>query len=238
MAYVIKEEAPAGIHKDGLMTRVVTSAVFALVWLAGICIPLKYFLLPLLCAVVAGFGVYEYLQLTKGHGPTWLNAVLGVLYLVLPLSCLLILRSLSGIGLGLAVTLTLSVWGADTAAYIFGSLFGKHKLIPKISPKKSWEGAIAGLLLSMILWTVVPRFFFAGGLGWIIGPAVGLLVAVAGLGGDLFESHLKRHAGVKDSGTLLPGHGGILDRFDSLLVAAPVATLSISVVILITFLRG
>jgi len=238
MSYGVTEETPAGIQKAGFMTRALTSAVFALVWLAGIWLGMRFYALPLLCAVVAGVGVFEFMQLTKDRMASWLSAVLGCLYLVIPLACLLILRVWGDIGLMLAVTLMFSIWGADTAAYIFGSLFGRHKLCPKISPKKSWEGAIAGVIVSMAIWALLPRAFFSGGLGWWLGLSFGLVVAVVGLGGDLFESHLKRRAGVKDSGKILPGHGGILDRFDSLLAGAPAALILVFLVLFIAFIRG
>ena len=112
------------------------------------------------------------------------------------------------------------VWAGDTAAYYFGTRWGRHKLAPVVSPNKSWEGAVAGFvasLLAVIAWSL-----------WRLGSIeLGLLVlaavtAVAAQVGDLVESLLKRVAGVKDSGSLLPGHGGVLDRIDALLFAAPV----------------
>jgi len=247
VAYEVKEEAPAGIQKAGFMTRALTSTVFALVWLGGVWLGLRFYVLPLLCVIVAVIGVHEFIQLTKGRLATWASVALGCLYLVVPLACLVRLRAYSfggylpelgftEVGLGLTITLLFSIWGADTAAYIFGSLFGRHKLSPKLSPKKSWEGAIAGFIVSMTFWALLPRLFFSGGLGLFglgapSSAAFGLVIALAGLGGDLFESWLKRRAGVKDSGTILPGHGGILDRFDSLLAAAPIALILAAVMI-------
>ena len=235
MAYAIQEEAPAGIQKAGFMTRVLTSTVFALTWLIGVILGFRWYVLPLLCAVVAIIGVYEFIKLTKARLPLWSSAVLGVLYLVIPLACFLLLRAW---GLLFALSLLFSVWGADTAAYIFGSLLGRHKLAPKLSPKKSWEGFIAGVFFSVVVWMVMPLIVNAisksvtngiTGFG-VFGVVAGLLAAGAGLAGDLFESWLKRRAGVKDAGTILPGHGGILDRFDSLLAAAPVILIAVVVV--------
>ncbi|HMP94516.1 MAG TPA: phosphatidate cytidylyltransferase, partial [Phnomibacter sp.] len=111
-----------------------------------------------------------------------------------------------------------SIWINDTMAYLVGSFIGKTPLSP-ISPKKTWEGTIGGIVLAVAL---------VSGLGWAIwqlppAPLVGisLTAAITGTLGDLFESKLKRRAGVKDSGQILPGHGGFLDRFDSLLFATP-----------------
>jgi phosphatidate cytidylyltransferase len=114
------------------------------------------------------------------------------------------------------------VWVADTGAYFAGSRFGKHKLAPRISPGKSWEGLFGGLAASLLLAVLAMPLL---GLGVAALPrllvlaAVTMLVSVAG---DLFESMLKRHAGAKDSSQLIPGHGGVLDRIDSLLAALPV----------------
>lgn len=114
------------------------------------------------------------------------------------------------------------VWLADTGAYFVGVRFGKHKLAPRISPGKSWEGFAGGLSSTLLLAVAgLPLL----GLDWDVLPTLLLLTAVAALfsvAGDLFESLLKRHAGAKDSSHLIPGHGGVLDRVDSLLAALPI----------------
>jgi phosphatidate cytidylyltransferase len=135
----------------------------------------------------------------------------------------------------LVLAILLSVWAADVGAYFVGSLLGRHKLAPAISPGKSWEGFIGGILGSVVVWVVALGLPDTGvswlegisiadtglTLGWVV--AIGVSVAVAGLFGDLVESRIKREVGAKDSGSLLPGHGGFLDRFDSLIVVSVVA---------------
>jgi phosphatidate cytidylyltransferase len=116
----------------------------------------------------------------------------------------------------------LIVWMADSGAYFVGVRFGKHKLAPRISPGKSWEGFLGGLLATTLLALVALSLL---GLRWTSLPELMLLTVVTSLFsvvGDLFESLLKRHAGAKDSSHLIPGHGGVLDRVDSLLAALPV----------------
>jgi phosphatidate cytidylyltransferase len=126
------------------------------------------------------------------------------------------------------------VWIADIGAYFAGKAFGKRKLAPSISPGKSWEGAIGGAIAVLVL-TSASVYFTAlhdtfathvqRSLGWGGLIAVMLLVVVASVVGDLFESMLKRRAGMKDSSKLLPGHGGVLDRIDALIPVLPLATL-------------
>lgn len=119
----------------------------------------------------------------------------------------------------------MTIWVADSGAYFVGSRFGKHKLAPRISPGKSWEGFFGGLLASLLLATAALPVL---GLPWSSLSALLLLTAATALisvAGDLFESLLKRHAGSKDSSHLIPGHGGVLDRVDSLLAALPVFVL-------------
>ncbi len=126
-----------------------------------------------------------------------------------------------------ALVVLLMVWGYDSGAYIIGSLFGKHKAFPKVSPRKTWEGVAGGFLLTIVgaslgatLSPVWRQFAFWEGFPHII--ASSLLVGMAAQLGDVFESKLKRAADVKDSGNFLPGHGGALDRIDGLLFALPV----------------
>ena len=112
------------------------------------------------------------------------------------------------------------LWTHDTFAYLTGSMFGKHPLYKSISPKKSWEGSIGGFGFSIVAAYIISIFSpILGMWQWI---AIACVIAVFGTFGDLAESLLKRKAGVKDSGKLLPGHGGILDRFDSVLFVSPI----------------
>lgn len=121
----------------------------------------------------------------------------------------------------MVLMLFLVPWIADTSAYLFGKLFGKHKMIPHISPGKTWEGLVGAVLGSMIL---LPLYAY-----WVLGKdqvsvfffAAILILVLVSVIGDLFESYIKRTMGVKDSGNILPGHGGLLDRLDSLIAVAP-----------------
>ena len=111
-------------------------------------------------------------------------------------------------------------WMNDTGAYLVGMTLGRHKLIKRISPKKSWEGLIGGALFALLTGYLLSRFFpMLGLVNWL---AISVIVIVFGTLGDLSESMLKRYLGLKDSGSILPGHGGLLDRFDGILLSSPV----------------
>lgn len=121
-----------------------------------------------------------------------------------------------------AFMLFVLIWSSDTFAYLAGRLLGRHKMAPKISPKKTWEGFAGGVLLTLVLSFFVEQYFPELRGDWRI---VGFLIAVFAPMGDLVESQLKRSFGVKDSGNLIPGHGGVLDRLDSFIICAPVVYL-------------
>lgn len=148
----------------------------------------------------------------------------GAAYTGLLLSSLIVVRqAVPGFWGGvLVVGIFCSVWANDSFAYLVGSKLGKHKLAPRISPKKSWEGFVGGLLGSVAIWYALS---FIPGVEMSIAQAVafGMMCGLAGVLGDLAESRIKRNSGVKDSGTIMPGHGGILDRCDSLFLASVVA---------------
>jgi phosphatidate cytidylyltransferase len=147
--------------------------------------------------------------------------VFGALYIGFTLAHLVLVRSLED-GVMLVLVLLVSVWASDVLAYFVGSLIGSHKLAPRISPNKSWEGFIAGLMGTVAVWLALPLVIdVAPRTEFLL--VIGVAVAVAALTGDLFESRIKREVGVKDSGQLLPGHGGMLDRIDSLLLVSLVA---------------
>ena len=191
--------------------------------------------IPYLLTIVYLFisGLY-----TKSKDPIndWAYAMLGQMYIALPFSMILVLgfQSMPNGDIAFNSLLPLSVfvflWTNDTGAYCSGSLFGRHKLFPRVSPGKSWEGSIGGGILVLIV---------ASGLGYyenmltdvpsnlslIEWAGLGLVVVVFGTWGDLVESLFKRILGVKDSGNILPGHGGMLDRFDSSLMAIPASVI-------------
>lgn len=128
----------------------------------------------------------------------------------------------------LPLSIFIFTWINDTGAYCTGMLFGKHRLFERISPKKSWEGSIGGGVFSIIAGVIMAHFFPFMSIGVWIGLA--LTVVVFGTWGDLTESLLKRTLGIKDSGNILPGHGGMLDRFDSTLMAVPAAVVYLYVI--------
>ena len=152
-------------------------------------------------------------------------AFFGVFYVAVMLSCIYQTRSLEG-GRYLVWLIFLCSWGCDTCAYCVGMLFGKHKMTPKLSPKKSVEGAVGGVIGAALL-TIIYGFLFKGSMGvdnqYILMMA---LICAAGallsMVGDLAASAIKRNYEIKDYGKLIPGHGGILDRFDSVIFTAPV----------------
>ena len=159
--------------------------------------------------------------------PSLGNSLIGQLYIAVPLALTIRLTlvvdpfsSMTQYNGLLLLAIFIFIWVNDTGAYLVGSRWGKRRLAPSISPKKSVEGSIGGLLL-VLLSAVVLRLLLFPELSWLSILLIATVVAVFGTIGDLFESSLKRRAGVKDSGKLIPGHGGILDRIDSLLLAVP-----------------
>ncbi len=161
----------------------------------------------------------------------WAYTMLSQMYIALPLSTINVIafrQATDGLNYYyylLPLSIFIFLWTNDTGAYCTGSLFGKHKLFPRISPAKSWEGSIGGGILVLIVASIIYFIESQGenlsGLNLIEWLGLGLVVVVFGTLGDLVESLLKRTLGIKDSGNILPGHGGILDRFDSSLMAIP-----------------
>ncbi len=147
-------------------------------------------------------------------------ALLAFMYIPFLLMHLVLLR-LTPYGIQWLFVTMLIVMTNDSAAYYTGCAFGKHRLYPLVSPKKSIEGAIGGLFGSLG-GTLLAKFTFFPQLSFVDAVATALVIGVVGQAGDLFESLLKRSFGVKDSGTIIPGHGGVLDRLDSILFAAPI----------------
>lgn len=143
----------------------------------------------------------------------------GIIYVSFLLSHILLLRN-QPMGTQWVFFLLITVWAGDTFAYFTGTLIGKHKLYPKISPKKSVEGLLGGLAGSIIVAFLFRRFFF-GDLAWSHALMLAFFIMILGQIGDFGESMIKRSVNVKDSSRLIPGHGGILDRLDSFLFSAP-----------------
>lgn len=170
-------------------------------------------------------------ELFRNKGSAIMNVgatLLGIMYVGLFGGSLLSLREmypdvgdLYYRGGFLIIAVLASIWICDSAAYFGGRALGKHKLFPRVSPNKSWEGAVFGFIFALITF-IAAKFIILDFLNWSAIISIGLIVGIFGQLGDLVESLLKRDAGVKDSSALIPGHGGIFDRFDSLLLTSPV----------------
>ena len=157
------------------------------------------------------------LMLLSGRkGAGWI--AFGLPYIAGSGLALIDVRAIPDAGLALTVYLMAVVWGTDIGAYVAGRLIGGPKLLPAVSPKKTWAGLFGGMAFAALLGYAVAAGFGDTSFGVIVGLA--LLLAVVSQAGDLFESYVKRRYGVKDSGNLIPGHGGVLDRIDGLMFAA------------------
>ena len=179
-------------------------------------------------------GLLLYMMITelylKKKNPTgnWADSMLRQMYVGLPFARLNVLAFQNSPETGsvtynpiLPLSIFVFIWLSDTGAYCVGSLIGKHRLFERISPKKSWEGSIGGGIFSIASSLGFAHFFpFMPGWQWV---GLAIVVVIFGTWGDLTESLMKRQLGIKDSGNILPGHGGMLDRFDSALMAIPAA---------------
>ena len=216
-------EAGKAATDGGLSGAAVVSigAAFALPLLDAIEVPFLSFKVVLAAVIVISFADALLFERDLSRAPLRVSiALLGAVYPGLMMSALIRIRQLPlhpewWIILTLVVT-----WWNDTGGYFAGRAFGKHKLFERISPKKTWEGALGGLFLATV-GALGVKFFWIPELPWWAAAVIALGASILGPLGDLSESMLKRSFGAKDSGTLLPGHGGMLDRIDALLFNAP-----------------
>ncbi len=225
-----------------LKTRSLTAVIFVVVMLAGLLWNFWSFLL-LFTIIHIGCWV-EFIELMKKiYGTDYKKySLLGILYISLPILALVSLSTawqlnpLVDLRKGtysylIPCAIIFSIWINDTMAYIVGSLIGKTPF-SKISPKKTWEGTIGGAILCIVVIGLLGYYLpIAQGIALKHWLAIAAICAVFGTAGDLLESKIKRMANVKDSGKIMPGHGGFLDRFDSLLIAAPAVWLYIKLFI-------
>ena len=230
--------------KDATINRFITTVagVYLFLAFAGFCANIVHsaVFIPYLLTVVYLFVSELYLG-QKNPIHNWAYTMLGQMYIALPLSMMNVLAFQADATTGdvaynwvLPMSIFAFLWLNDTGAYCTGSLFGKHRLFPRISPKKSWEGSIGGAILVLAVAALINQLTGSYGLPSPFGEGsgerlvewigLGLVVVVFGTWGDLVESLFKRTLGIKDSGNILPGHGGMLDRFDSSLMAIPAAT--------------
>ncbi len=201
-----------------------SSTQFALHSAAALCaafLPGDIGILPTL-AVIAGISALGLLAVAKGNHNTSMFAFAGIPYVALPVLALVLLRTHGTWGVHAIMWLMLVVWATDTFAYFAGRLIGGPKLAPQLSPKKTWSGLLGGMAGAALISSVYAWSWFPS---WGALALVAASLAVVAQIGDIFESALKRTFGVKDSGTLIPGHGGVLDRVDGLVAATAVAAI-------------
>jgi phosphatidate cytidylyltransferase len=207
-----------GQHR-GLVLRVVSAVILGPLLLAAIWFGFPW--IDLVAAVAAPLMVSEWIALTRGH---LAMRALAIAYSMAALVALLWLRHQPADGRETILWLVACVWATDIGAFVVGRTAGGAKLAPRISPGKTWSGLIGGMAWAAVASAAMG---YAFGLGHSIELAVtGAILAVVGQCGDLLESAAKRRAGVKDSGTLIPGHGGLLDRIDALMAVLVVVALT------------
>ena len=198
----------------------------------------SWVILPLyLCFLIAILVVQLYAKKSNPAG-NWAFSFMSQVYVALPFALLNVIACIipnagsnSTYSYILPLSLFIFTWVNDTGAYCVGVTLGKHRLFERISPKKSWEGSIGGAIFCIIAAVILAHFFpILNSWEWI---GFALVVVVFGTWGDLCESLIKRHWGIKDSGKILPGHGGMLDRFDSTLLAVPAVLVYLLLVLMV-----
>jgi phosphatidate cytidylyltransferase len=212
-----------------LKTRALTALIFVAIMISGLLIN-AYTFLALFLIILSGC-LLEFFKIIKIIFPVryafYFPAAL--LYILMPVIMMLDLSGLFDFSAGghslvydplIPCGLIFSIWINDTMAYLVGSWIGRTPFSP-ISPKKTWEGTIGGVILCVVIISLLGKLPVASRISQIQWSVIATLAGIFGTMGDLFESKLKRMAGIKDSGRIMPGHGGFLDRFDSLLVATP-----------------
>lgn len=208
------------MRADGKLPNQITGIAFALA-LPLVALSNPVYLIGCVFLLLMFLGIW-YVVNQRARITDLAVTVFGVLYTSLMLCAIVMIRDAALPGWGAAILtigVMLSVWANDSFAYLVGSRFGRHPLVPKISPKKSWEGLVGGILGSVLIWLVlalIPQTHVT----WQVALVAGVACGITGVVGDLVESRIKRGAGVKDSGNIMPGHGGLLDRSDSMLFVA------------------
>ncbi len=210
----------AGIKPDintGLLNGVFIYAVFALL-VYGADYHKLLFLLPV---TLSGIFIQELFKKNKAPFTNISYTYLGLIFTIIPFTFFHALGYVNGsFNFHYPIGFLLMLWANDTGAYLVGSKLGRTKLFERHSPKKTWEGLIGGILITAGVAYLISRYYpELSAQQWII---IGVLISCFGTTGDLIESMFKRSIDVKDSGGILPGHGGLLDRFDGLLIAAPI----------------
>lgn len=200
---------------QNLGQRAITSIIFAAIYGGTLFfLPPIYFSI-LLMITLAIILIFEWPNFFPANSKEfwWIMP----LYPILPFICLILLNQQNQM---LVILLLAMVFSFDTGAYLAGNLIGKHKLWPAISPGKTWEGFFGGFIAALTAFLLINGWYLGFNFSLVFSVLFTLITCIAATAGDLFESWLKRKAGIKDSGNLLPGHGGFLDRFDGILFVA------------------
>jgi phosphatidate cytidylyltransferase len=206
-----------------MITRILSAFVMAPIAIAAIWMGSPFF--EILIIIGGAVAVLEWYRLMSDEGIRGANVIwllTGLLYIILPCFILIWLRNLDSQGFQFIIWFFAVIWATDIGAYFTGKSVGGPKFAPSISPNKTWSGFFGGMGLAVIISLALVDFANPKS-GTLTVISASILLSVSGQLGDLIESWVKRKLGVKDSGTLIPGHGGILDRIDAILLGAPVA---------------
>lgn len=203
----------------GIITGSIVLIMFALIFSTHLSLAWYYHLIPIFLLLF----IIKLYENTHHEFSTLAFQILGMVYITMPMVMLAKIGYLNSLdySAGLPMGFFILLWTSDTGAYLAGRTFGKHKLFERVSPKKTWEGSAGGLVLTIAIAVLLSKFELFDAIDLIDWIVTAILIVVFGTYGDLFESLLKRNLHIKDSGTILPGHGGALDRFDGLFLAVP-----------------